>query len=135
MKIGFTCSCFDLFHAGHVTMLREEKRHCDYLMVALQVDPTVDRPDTKNKPIQTTFERYIQLEAVKYVNEIIPYDTEEDLANLLGVINIDRRFVGEDHINDQLTGQLICDQRGIEIIFNERSHYWSSSELRERIKK
>ena len=135
MKIGFNCSSFDLLHAGHVTMLKMEKDLCDYLIVALQSDPTIDRPNTKNKPIQTTFERYIQLEAVKYVNEIIPYDTEEDLANLLGVINIDRRFVGEDHINDQLTGQLICDQRGIEIIFNERSHYWSSSELRERIKK
>ena len=134
MIVGFTCGTFDLLHPGHIAMLRDCKSQCDKLIVGLHTDPTIDRPDTKNKPIQTTFERYIQLEAVKYVNEIIPYDTEEDLANLLGVINIDRRFVGEDHINDQLTGQLICDQRGVEIIFNERCHDWSSSELRERIK-
>jgi glycerol-3-phosphate cytidylyltransferase len=133
MIVGFTCGTFDLLHPGHIAMLKNCKAQCDKLVVGLHTDPTIDRPDTKNKPIQTTFERYLQLEAVKYVDQIIPYDTEADLSNLLGVIDIDVRFVGEDHINDQLTGQLVCDQRGVEIVFNERSHDWSSTELRERI--
>jgi glycerol-3-phosphate cytidylyltransferase len=134
MIVGFTCGTFDLLHPGHIAMLKDCKSNCDKLIVGLHTDPTIDRPDTKNKPIQTMFERYIQLQAVKYVDEIIPYDTEADLSNLLGVIDIDRRFVGEDHINDKLTGQLICDQRGVEIVFNERCHNWSSTELRSRLK-
>jgi len=134
MKIGFTCGTFDLLHPGHIAMLKNCKSQCDKLIVGLHTDPTIDRPETKNKPIQTTFERYLQLEAVKYVDQIIPYDTEADLSNLLGVLDIDIRFVGEDHINDQITGQLVCDQRGVMIVFNERNHDWSSSELRERIK-
>jgi glycerol-3-phosphate cytidylyltransferase len=134
MKTGFTCGTFDLLHPGHIAMLKDCKSQCDKLIVGLHTDPTIDRPETKNKPIQTTFERYLQLEAVKYVDQIIPYDTEADLSNILGVIDIDIRFVGEDHINDQITGQLVCDQRGVEIVFNERNHDWSSSELRERIK-
>lgn len=134
MKIGFTCGTFDLLHPGHIAMLKDCKSQCDKLIVGLHTDPTIDRPETKNKPIQTTFERYLQLEAIKYVDQIIPYDTEADLSNLLGVLDIDIRFVGEDHINDQITGQLVCDQRGVMIIFNERNHDWSSSELRERIK-
>jgi glycerol-3-phosphate cytidylyltransferase len=133
MKVGFTCGTFDLLHAGHIAMLKDCKAQCDKLVVGLHTDPTTDRPDTKNKPIQTTFERYLQLEAVKYVDQIIPYDTEADLSNLLGVLDIDTRFVGEDHINDQITGQLVCDQRGVDIVFNERNHDWSSTELRERI--
>ena len=134
MKIGFTCGTFDLLHPGHIAMLKDCKAQCDKLIVGLHTDPTIDRPDTKNKPIQTTFERYLQLEAIKYVDQIIPYDTEADLSNLLGVLDIDTRFVGEDHINDQITGQLVCDQRGVDIVFNERNHDWSSTELRERIK-
>jgi glycerol-3-phosphate cytidylyltransferase len=133
MKIGFTCGTFDLLHPGHIAMLKDCKAQCDKLIVGLHTDPTIDRPDTKNKPIQTTFERYLQLEAIKYVDQIIPYDTEADLSNLLGVLDIDTRFVGEDHINDQITGQLVCDQRGVDIVFNERNHDWSSTELRERI--
>lgn len=134
MKTGFTCGSFDLLHPGHIAMFQLCKSQCDKLIVGLQTDPTIDRPDTKNKPVQTMFERYLQLEAIKYIDQIIPYDTEADLSNLLGVIDIDIRFVGEDHINDQITGKLICDQRGVEIIFTERYHDWSSSELRNRIK-
>jgi glycerol-3-phosphate cytidylyltransferase len=133
MKTGFTCGSFDLLHPGHIAMFQLCKNQCDKLIVGLQTDPTIDRPDTKNKPVQTMFERYLQLEAIKYIDQIIPYDTEADLSNLLGVIDIDVRFVGEDHINDQITGQLICDQRGVEIIFTERYHDWSSTELRDRI--
>jgi glycerol-3-phosphate cytidylyltransferase len=133
MKVGFTCGTFDLLHPGHIAMLKDCKAQCDKLVVGLHTDPTIDRPDTKNKPIQTTFERYLQLEAVKYVDQIIPYDTEADLSNLIGVQDIDIRFVGDDHINDQKTGQLVCDHRGVDIVFNERNHDWSSTELRERI--
>ena len=81
MKIGFNCSTFDLLHAGHVTMLKEEKRHCDYLIAALMTDPTIDRPETKNKPVQSVYERYTQLQAVRYVDEIIVYETEDDLLD------------------------------------------------------
>ena len=133
MRVGFTCGSFDLLHPGHIAMLQLCKKQCDKLIVGLQTDPTIDRPDTKNKPVQTMFERYMQLEALKYIDQIIPYDTEADLSNLLGVIDIDVRFVGEDHINDQITGQLMCDHRGVEIIFTERYHDWSSTELRDRI--
>ena len=132
-KIGFTCSTFDLLHAGHITMLREAKKECDYLICGLQTDPTIDRPTSKNKPIQSLVERYIQLEAVKYVDQIVVYQTEKDLEDLLLTLDIDVRIVGEEYRNAKFTGQDICKQRGIEIYYNKREHSFSTTELRERI--
>ncbi len=131
--IGITCSSFDLFHAGHVKMLEEAKEHCDYLIVALQTDPTIDRPE-KNKPIQSVVERYIQLNACKWVDEIVPYTTEEDLADIFASFKLDVRIIGEEYRNRRFTGRTECETRGIEIIYNSRDHNWSSSELRNRIK-
>lgn len=133
MKIGFNCSTFDLFHAGHVTMLREEKRHCDYLIVALQVDPTTDRPDTKNKPVQSVYERYTQVSACKYVDEVIIYHTEEDLLNLMKTIHIDIRFLGDEYKTKDFTGKQWCLDHGIELHYHEREHPYSSSNLRKRV--
>jgi glycerol-3-phosphate cytidylyltransferase len=132
MITGFTCSAFDLLHAGHIEMLRECKEHCDWLIVGLHVDPRVDRPE-KNKPVQSVYERYLQLRGCKYVDEIIPYQTEEDLINLLGIEPINVRFVGVEYKDTYLTGQDICEKRGIEIIFNKRFHGYSSRELRSRL--
>lgn len=132
MVIGFTCGAFDLLHAGHLAMLKECKSECDYLVVGLHTNPTIDRPK-KNKPIQTVFERWAQLDACRFVDQIIPYDTEEDLKNMMAVLNIHKRFVGSDHKDDLITGQLICDERNIEIVFNTRLHDYSSSELRNRL--
>lgn len=132
MRIGFTCSSFDLLHAGHVDMLRQAKEQCDYLICGLQVDPTIDRP-TKNKPSQTIIERYIQLKAVRYVDEIIPYVTEADLEDLLSILPINIRIVGEEYKDKHLTGREICSLRGIEIFYNKREHRFSSSELRKRL--
>lgn len=132
-KIGFTCSTFDLLHAGHITMLREAKKECDYLICGLQTDPTIDRPSSKNKPIQSLVERYIQLEAVKYVDKIVVYQTERDLEDLLYTLDIDVRIVGEEYRNVNFTGKEICEQRGIELYFNKREHSFSTTELRERI--
>lgn len=132
MRIGFTASAFDLLHAGHVSMLREAKGQCDYLICGLQVDPTVDRP-TKNKPVQTLVERYIQLAAVRYVDEIIPYNTEEDLIDILSIYNITVRILGEEYKDQDFTGKSICQKRGIELYFNKRDHRFSSSNLRKRI--
>jgi glycerol-3-phosphate cytidylyltransferase len=131
--IGFTCSTFDLLHAGHITMLKEAKSQCEYLICGLQTDPTIDRPNSKNKPIQTLVERWIQLEAVKYVNEIVVYQTEKDLEDLLLTLNINVRIVGEEYRNTNFTGKDICKQRGIEIYYNKREHSFSTTELRERI--
>lgn len=131
--VGFTCSAFDLFHAGHVAMLAECKQHCDYLVVGLQVDPSKDRPD-KNKPVQSVYERYIQLKGCKYVDEIIPYENEADLENLLCIEDIHVRFVGEEYKGKYLTGEEICHKREIRIHYNSRLHNYSSSELRRRIK-
>lgn len=128
-KVGFTCSCFDLFHAGHVAMLREAKTVCDYLIVGLQTDPTIDRPE-KNKPIQTVVERYLQLQACKYVDEIVVYATEQDLIDLLNILPIDVRILGEEYKDKKFTGYNID---GIELHFNKRSHRFSTSDLRERI--
>jgi len=128
MKIGFTCSCFDLFHAGHVMMLKEAKTQCDYLIVGLQTDPTIDRPH-KNKPIQSILERYIQLEACKYVDQIVPYATEKDLLDLLTSYPIDVRIIGEEYKNQQFTGYNLP----ISVYFNSRQHSFSSTELRSRI--
>jgi len=132
-KIGFTCSTFDLLHAGHVTMLKEAKSKCDYLICGLQTDPTIDRPNSKNKPIQTLVERWIQLEAVKYVDEIVVYQTEKDLEDLFLTLNMDVRIVGEEYRNTNFTGKDICEQRGIELFYNKREHSFSTTELRERI--
>jgi glycerol-3-phosphate cytidylyltransferase len=133
MKVGFNCSTFDLFHAGHVTMLREEKRHCDYLIVAIQVDPTVDRPDTKNKPVLSIYERYVCVSACKYVDEVIVYHTEEDLLNLLKTQHIDIRFLGDEYKTKDFTGKQWCLDHGVELFFHERQHPYSSSSLRQRV--
>jgi glycerol-3-phosphate cytidylyltransferase len=131
-KIGFTCSCFDLFHAGHVMMLKESKTQCDWLIVGLQTDPTIDRPQ-KNKPVQSILERYIQLEACKYVDQIVPYSTEKDLMDILTSYNIDVRIIGEEYRDKEFTGKHECYARDIEIIFNGRDHSFSSSSLRKRV--
>jgi len=130
--VGFTCSAFDLLHAGHVAMLRECKQHCNFLIVGLHVDPTVDRP-SKNKPVQSVYERYMQLKGCEYVDAIIPYETEEDLINLMAIEPIDIRFVGVEYKDTYITGQDICEKRGINIIYNERYHMYSSTELRSRL--
>ena len=130
--IGFTCSTFDLLHAGHIAMLREAKEHCDYLIVGLQTDPTIDRPE-KNKPVQTLVERWTQLQGVKYVNEIIPYQTEQDLEDILKLFHIDVRIIGEEYKDGKFTGRATCAARGIEIYFNKRDHRFSSSDLRKRV--
>lgn len=132
MKIGFTCSTFDLLHAGHIAMLREAKAQCDYLIVGLQTDPTISRP-TKNSPIQTVVERYTQLKAVGYVDEIIPYTTEQDLEDILSMYNIDVRVLGEEYREKDFTGKDICKQRDIALYFNKRDHRFSSTELRQRV--
>lgn len=131
MKIGFTCSSFDLLHAGHVLMLEEAKQQCDYLIVGLQTDPTIDR-DTKNAPVQSIVERYIQLRGSKYVDEIIPYSTENDLIDILSGMHIDIRILGVEYRDKDFTGSDICKNRDIEIFFNERDHRFSTSDLRNR---
>ena len=130
--VGFTCSTFDLLHAGHVLMLAECKSICDYLIVGLQTDPTIDRPDVKNKPVQSVVERYVQLSAVKFVDEIIVYETEKDLEDLLMFLPITLRICGEEYKDSKLTGREICDARGIKTYYNSRTHRFSSSELRQR---
>ena len=132
MIIGFTASTFDLLHAGHIIMLREAKDQCDHLIVGLQVDPSIDRPE-KNKPIQTIVERYTQLQAVKYVDEIIPYSTEQDLEDILNLLPIDIRILGVEYRDKDFTGRDICKNRGIQLHFNKRDHRFSSSDLRRRI--
>ena len=135
MKIGFNCSSFDLFTAGHVTMLKQEKELCDYLKVALQVDPTIDRPGIKNKPIQSIYERYVQLQACKYVDEILVYSTEYDLLQLIMTQTIHVRFLSEEYLNRDFTGKQYCIENGIELIYHKRKHDYSSTELRERTAK
>ena len=131
-KIGITCSTFDLLHAGHITMLEEAKHHCDYLIVGLQNDPTLDRPE-KNAPVQSIVERQIQLAAVKYVDEIVIYNTEQDLVDLLLTLPIDVRVLGEEYKNKDFTGKEIAKQRGSKIVFNGRDHSFSSTSLRKRV--
>lgn len=133
MIVGFTCSSFDLLHAGHVTMLRDAKAHCDYLICGLQVDPSIDR-ENKNSPVQTIVERYSQLNAVGYVDEIIPYVTEQDLEDILAMYQIDLRILGDEYRDKDFTGKDICRKRGIQLYFNERSHRFSSSDLRDRVR-
>jgi len=130
--VGFTCSTFDLLHAGHILMLAECKTICDYLIVGVQSDPTIDRPDTKNKPVQSVVERYVQLSAVKFIDQIIVYDTEKDLEDLLMFLPIGVRIIGEEYKDKEFTGKQICEDRGIKIWYNSRSHRFSSSELRQR---
>ena len=130
--IGFTCSTFDLLHAGHVVMLEEAKRHCDYLIVGLQTDPTLDR-DNKNAPIQSIVERQIQLSAIKYVDEIVIYNTEADLEDLLLTLPINVKVMGEEYKGKDFTGKQICKDRGIKLIYNGRDHSFSSTSLRKRV--
>lgn len=132
MKIGITFSTFDLLHAGHVMMLREAKENCDYLICGLQTDPTIDRSE-KNSPVQSIVERHIQLSAVKYVDEIIVYQTEKDLEDILEMFHIDIRILGEEYRNKDFTGKEICKRRGIQLFFNKRDHRFSSTNLRNRI--
>lgn len=132
--IGLVASTFDLLHAGHVMMLREAKGQCDHLIAALQTDPTIDRQD-KNKPIQTLVERYIQLSAIKYVDEIVCYTHESDLEDIIDLYPIDVRILGEEYKNKDFTGRDNCKRKGIKLYFNSRSHRFSSSDLRERVKK
>lgn len=133
MKTGFTCSAFDLLHAGHILMLEEAKSQCDFLVVGLQTDPSIDRPDTKNKPVQSIIERYIQLEAVKYVDQIIVYTTEQDLIDLHYVVPMNVRILGEEYKDQNFTGRALCEELGIETYFNTRKHRFSTTELRQRI--
>lgn len=135
MITGITFGAFDLLHAGHVAMLEEAKRNCDYLMVGLHVDPTTERPDTKNKPIQSIYERWKQLNAMRAVDEIIPYESEQDIINILATLSINKRFIGSDYKDKPITGQTVCEARGIEIVFVDRVHNYSSSELRDRCAK
>ena len=132
MKIGFNCSSFDLLHAGHVTMLKMEKDLCDYLKVALQVDPTIDRPGLKNKPVQSIYERYVQLQACKYVDEILVYSTEYDLLQLIMTQTMHIRFLSEEYKDRDFTGKQYCIDHGIEIFYHTRKHDFSSSDLRKR---
>ena len=128
MKIGFTCSTFDLFHAGHVMMLQEARTQCDYLIVGLQTDPTIDRPE-KNKPVQSLLERFIQVKACKYVDEIVPYSTEKELMDILTSFPIDVRIIGEEYRDKQFTGFNLP----ISVYFNSRQHSFSTTELRQRV--
>jgi glycerol-3-phosphate cytidylyltransferase len=128
MKIGFTCSCFDLFHAGHIMMLKEARTQCDYLIVGLQTDPTLDRPE-KNQPVQTVFERFVQLQACKYVDEIVVYATEKDLLDVLLSYHIDVRIIGDEYEHKEYTGKNL----GILTYYNKRKHSFSTTELRKRV--
>jgi glycerol-3-phosphate cytidylyltransferase len=130
--VGFTCSTFDLLHAGHILMLAECKQICDYLIVGVQSDPTIDRPGVKNKPVQSIVERYVQLSAVKFVDQIIIYNTEKDLEDMLMFLPLAVRIIGEEYKDKDFTGKQICEDRGIKIWYNSRSHRFSSSELRQR---
>ena len=134
MNTGITFSTFDLLHAGHIAMLKESKSVCDYLVCGLHVDPQIERPQ-KNKPIQNLVERYIQLNAVKYVDEIIPYCLEDELKDILLTFPINIRIIGSDYKGKNFTGKNICMDKGIEIYYNKRDHRFSSTELRERMKR
>jgi glycerol-3-phosphate cytidylyltransferase len=132
-RVGITFSTFDLLHAGHIAMLSEAKNHCDYLIAGLQTDPTIDRPDTKNKPIQSVVERQIQLAACRYVDEVVVYQTEQDLIDLLLILPVDVRILGVEYQDKNFTGREECHRRSIDIIFNGRDHSFSSSSLRKRV--
>lgn len=132
-KIGIVFSAFDLLHAGHIAMLAEAKNHCDYLIAGLQTDPTLDRPETKNPPVQSIVERQIQLAACRYVDEVVVYQTEKDLEDLLLILPVDVRILGIEYKDVDFTGRAVCAQVGIELLFNSRDHSFSSSNLRKRV--
>jgi len=134
MRVGITFSSFDLLHAGHVVMLKEAKKQCDYLIVGLQLDPSTDRPE-KNAPAQSIIERYNQLKGSKYVDEIIPYVLEQDVEDILRSFKSDVRIIGEEYITIEFTGKEYCTEKGIEIHYNSRKHRFSSSEIKTRLKK
>ena len=127
-RIGITFSTFDMLHAGHIAMLSEAKNHCDYLICGLQTDPTIDRPDTKNHPVQSVVERQIQLAACRYVDEVVVYQTEQDLIDLLLILPVDVRILGVEYCDKEE-----CFKRNIKLIFNGRDHSFSSSSLRRRV--
>lgn len=132
-RIGITFSTFDMLHAGHIAMLSEAKNHCDYLIAGLQTDPTIDRPDTKNRPVQSIVERQIQLAACRYVDEVVVYSTEQDLRDLLLILPVDVRILGIEYKDKKFSGIDECQKRSIEIVFNGRDHSFSSSSLRKRV--
>jgi glycerol-3-phosphate cytidylyltransferase len=132
-RIGITFSTFDMLHAGHIAMLSEAKNHCDYLICGLQTDPTIDRPETKNHPVQSIVERQIQLAACRYVDEVVVYQTEQDLLDLLLILPLDVRILGIEYAEKEFTGMWEGQQRDIEIVFNKRDHSFSSSSLRKRV--
>ena len=132
-RIGITFSTFDLLHAGHVAMLAEARNHCDYLIAGLQTDPTIDRPDTKNPPVQSIVERQIQLAACRYVDEVVVYQTERDLVDLLLILPVDVRILGVEYQDQEFTGKKEGESTGIEHVFNSRDHSFSSSSLRKRV--
>jgi len=132
MRVGFTCSSFDMLHAGHIMMLREAKEQCDYLIVGLQVDPSLDRLE-KSTPIQSVVERYIQLSAVSYVDEIIPYEGEEELKDILETFKINVRILGEEYKYIEFTGKDLCTDIGIELYYNSRRHRFSTTNLRAKV--
>ena len=133
LKIGITFSTFDLLHAGHIAMLAEVKNHCDYLIVGLQTDPTIDRPESKNPPVQSIVERQIQVSACRFVDEIVVYQTEKDLEDILLTLPVDVRILGVEYADKNFTGRKICENRGIKLVFNSRDHSFSSSNLRQRV--
>ena len=134
MKVGITFSTFDLLHAGHIKMLEEAKRQCDYLIVGLQLDPSIERPE-KNSPSQSIIERYIQLKGCVHIDEIVPYVSEQDLEDILRSFKLDVRIIGEEYKNRKFTGKEYCKNKGIDIYYNKRDHRFSSSGLRKQVKK
>ena len=132
MKVGITFSTFDLFHAGHIKMLEEAKSKCDFLIIGLQLDPSLDRPE-KNKPTQSIVERYVQVRSCKYIDEVVPYVTEQDLVDILSSFKIDLRIIGEEYKESNFTGKDYCEKKGIEIYYNKREHRFSSSALRKQV--
>ena len=133
MKVGITFSTFDLFHAGHVKMLEEAKRQCDYLILGLQLNPSIERPE-KNAPSQSIIERYIQLKGSKHVDEIVPYVSEQDLEDILRSFKLDVRIIGDEYMDKQYTGKEYCAAKGIETYYNSRDHRFSSTGLRKQVK-
>lgn len=132
-RYGITFGAFDLCHAGHVVMFEECRQYCDYLIVGLHVDPSIER-QTKNKPVQSVYERYIQLKAISYIDEIVPYCYEYEIEQMMTTLPICVRFLGEDYRGKVFTGQQYCIDNNIEIIYNSRKHKFSTTELRERVK-
>ena len=133
MRVGITFFSFDLLHAGYLVMLKEAKKQCDYLIVGLQLDPSLDRSN-KNTPSQSIIERYIQLKGSKHVDEIVPYVSEQDLEDILRSFKLDVRIIGDEYQDKNFTGRDYCEKKGIEIYFNSRDHRFSSSGLRKQVK-